>query len=193
VSDAAEYLDRRAIFAEEFMLRVWPCTVKQAAAYVAKHHRHLPGMGGAMFAAALGPEPGEWWGVGTVGCGAQEWEGTGRAIITRTATDGAHNGCSMLLGALARAAKALGYVEVWTYTLPEEPGTSLRAAGFVDMGFSDGGEHHRESRPRRAAVRPDEKRRWRRVLSDVEPWPSTACREKAADPQLSFEWSEDAA
>lgn len=153
-------------------LRVYPCTSKQALAFVRLHHRHLPIVGGCRFACAVGGGPSmpEWHGVGLVGNGPQEWEGTGRASITRTATDGASNACSMLLGALCRAARALGYVEAWTLTLPEEPGTSLRAAGFVDMGVSAGGEHDREGRPRAPAVRPDPKRRWMRRLSDVSPW-----------------------
>lgn len=103
--------------------------------------------------------------VALAGNGPRVWEGTGRLIITRVATDGARNACSMLYGAMCRAGKALGYREAWTYTLPEEPGTSLRAAGFIDMGLTDGGEHDREKRPRKPAVRPEPKRRWRRVLS----------------------------
>ncbi len=37
----------------------------------------------------------------------------------------------MLYGALCRAAKALGYWRIYTYSLPEESGSSLRAVGFV--------------------------------------------------------------
>ena len=85
-------------------------------------------------------------------------------MITRVATDGVRDGCSELYGAICRAAKALGYSEVWTYTLPEEPGTSLRAAGFTDMGQTKGGEYDRPSRRRAPAVRPEPKRRWRRIL-----------------------------
>lgn len=51
--------------------------------------------------------------------------------ITRSCTDGTDNANSMLYGALCRAAKALGYRRAFTYTLPEESGSSLRAAGFV--------------------------------------------------------------
>jgi hypothetical protein len=36
----------------------------------------------------------------------------------------------MLYGACRRTAKAMGYQAVYTYTLPEEGGASLRAAGF---------------------------------------------------------------
>lgn len=104
-------------------------------------------------------------GVGIVGNGPQVWEGTTKMVITRVATDGAPNACTMIYGALCRAGKALGYTEAWTYTLPEEPGTSLKAAGFEDMGLTAGGEHDRPSRRRAPAVRPEPKRRWRRILS----------------------------
>jgi hypothetical protein len=71
----------------------------------------------------------------------------------------------MIYGALCRAAKALGYKEVWTYTLPAEPGASLRAAGFSEVGLTDGGEWNTPARARRAAKNPEPKKRWRRVLA----------------------------
>lgn len=169
-------------------LRVWPCTVKQATAWVKALHRHLPDLEGGLFCAAIGEAPDEasWRGVAVVGHPAQVWQGTGRCVISRVATDGVPQGCSMLYGALCRAAKALGYVEAWTYTLPEEPGTSLRAAGFEDMGMGKGGEWDRDGRPRGPAADDRPKRRWRRVLvPDTPPWHSTAKREKdeRPDPQ----------
>jgi len=148
---------------ERVPLRLVPCTAKQAATWVKKLHRHLPDIGGGRFAVAVA-NPLGWVGVALAGNGPQEWEGTGRLIITRCATDETRNACTKLYGALCRAGKALGYVEAWTYTLPEEPGTSVRAAGFEDMGLTEGGEHSRPSRPRKPAVRPEPKRRWRRIL-----------------------------
>jgi hypothetical protein len=71
----------------------------------------------------------------------------------------------MLLSAICRAGAALGYEEAWTYTLPEESGVSLKAAGFVDMGLTKGEEWNRPSRRRAPAVRPDPKRRWMRPLT----------------------------
>jgi hypothetical protein len=103
-------------------------------------------------------------GVGVCGNPAMEWQGTGRVVISRVATDGADNACSMVYGALCRAAKALGYHEAWTYTLPNEPGSSLRAAGFEYMGMTEGGEHDRPSRHRKASKHPEPKRRWLRRL-----------------------------
>lgn len=145
-------------------LSVQPCTVTEAVRVVGRLHRHLPKVLGGIFAVAA-YEDGRLVGVAIAGRGARVWEGTGRIVITRVAVDGTGNACSMLYGAICRAAKALGYREAWTYTLPEEPGTSLRAAGFTDEGTTDGGEWDRALRPRAAAVRAEPKRRWRRILA----------------------------
>jgi hypothetical protein len=146
------------------MMRLRPCTVKAAQAFVRVHHRHLPTIQGGLFAVTV--EDGkEIVGVGIAGHPARVWMGTGRIVISRVATTGAPNACSMIYGALCRAAKALAYSEVWTYTLPEEPGSSLRAAGFEDMGMTEAREtYSRPSRSRRPSVRPEAKRRWRRLL-----------------------------
>jgi hypothetical protein len=54
----------------------------------------------------------------------------------------------MLYAAAWRAAKALGYKRLITYVLADEPGTSLRAAGWKVIGESAGGTWNRASRPR---------------------------------------------
>lgn len=82
------------------------------------------------------------------------------AEITRVATDGTRNACSFAYGALRRAAKALGYTRVITYTRADEPGTSLRAAGFVCQGPAGGGEADRPSRRRKPVDDPSPKVRW---------------------------------
>jgi hypothetical protein len=158
-----------------------PCTVRAAKAYVAEHHRHLKKVNGGRFAVAV-RVGGAIAGVGVVGNGPRVWENTGKMVITRVATNGAKNACTMILGALCRAGVALGYTEAWTYTLPEEPGTSLKAAGFEDMGLTDGGEHDRPSRPRAPAVRPEPKRRWRRILRVSKTWCAVHGRETWACP-----------
>lgn len=157
--------------------RLVPITGKAARAFIAKVHRHLPKLQGALWAVAL-EDRGEIVGVGTAGNPARVWQGTGRFVISRVAVK--HGDiwgeawqaspwsapyCSMLYGALCRAGKALGYSEAWTYTLPWETGSSLRAAGFIDMGLTDGGEWDRPSRGREAAVCPQRKRRWMRQLA----------------------------
>ena len=144
-------------------IQLAPCSVKFALRKVREWHRHLPRLQGGLFAVQVVRDS-ECVGVGIAGNPAQEWQDTGRVCITRVATVGAENACSAIYGALCRAAKALGYREAWTYTLPHEPGTSLRAAGFMDKGMTDGGEHSRPSRKRSPAVRPEPKRRWMRKL-----------------------------
>ena len=70
------------------------------------------------------------------------------AEVVRVATDGARNACSMLYGACWRACRALGYQRLVTYTLPEEGGGSLRAAGWRCIGEAGGGSWSRKGRPR---------------------------------------------
>lgn len=50
--------------------------------------------------------------------------------VNRTTTDGTRNVNSMLYGAAWRAAKALGYRRLITYTQEGETGASLRGAGW---------------------------------------------------------------
>jgi hypothetical protein len=140
-----------------------PITVKAALKLVKQWHRKLPDLQGGLFAVAVG-DP-DIRGVGVAGNPSRVWQGQGKLVISRCAIESMPNGCSMIYGALARAAKALGYREVWTYTLPEEPGTSLRAAGFEDMGLSDGGSYDRPCRSRKPPVNGERKRRWRRRLA----------------------------
>lgn len=146
-------------------MRIAPITVKAATARVRDWHRHLPDIQGGLFAAQCVDDEGNCVGVAIAGNPARVWQGQAKLVISRVATTGHENSCSALYGALCRAAKALGYDEVWTYTLPGEPGTSLRAAGFVDMGLNKGGNHGRPSRPRAPAKRPEPKRRWCRRLA----------------------------
>lgn len=156
---------------------VAPCTIKAALKKVAEWHRHLPDLQGGLFAAKVVFE-GECVAVGVFGNPCQEWQNTGRGVITRCAAQEGLPGvvcsegekhaapaCTMLYGALCRAAKALGYREAWTYTLPHESGKTLIAAGFKDMGLTDGGEHDRASRRRKPAKNAEPKRRWLRTLA----------------------------
>lgn len=149
------------------MINLAPITVKAAMQKVREWHRHLPDIQGGLFAVQCVDGEGRTVGVAIAGNPARVWQGQAKIVISRVATDGHENACSMLYGALCRAAKALGYKEVWTYTLPEESGASLRAAGFVDMGLGRGGHWSSPSRPRKPAVRPEPKRRWCRKLGEA--------------------------
>jgi hypothetical protein len=61
---------------------------------------------------------------------------------------------------IGRAAVALGYCRVITYTRANEAGTACRAAGFRDDGLAGGGEASRPSRKRQPSEDPSPKRRW---------------------------------
>jgi len=68
--------------------------------------------------------------------------------VNRCCTDGARNACSKLYAAAWRAALALGYRRLITYTLAEEGGASLRGAGWRLIGSAGGGTWSRKERPR---------------------------------------------
>jgi len=108
-----------------------PVTQKAARAFVAEHHRHSAPPRGDVFRVGLEIDG---MLVGVVMAGRPTAAGLqdGRTLeVTRLCTLGDDNACSMLYGAACRAARALGYRRVYTYTLAGEHGSSLKAAGFV--------------------------------------------------------------
>src|SRR5689334_7682206 len=58
--------------------------------------------------------------------------------VTRVASDGCPNACSFLYGAACRIHRVHGFEYAQTFTLVEEPGTSLRAAGWKPVAISPG-------------------------------------------------------
>lgn len=67
---------------------------------------------------------------------------------------------SLLYSAAWRACRAMGYARLVTYTLPEEGGLSLRAAGWRCVGEAGGGSWHRDARPRVDTAPTQTKLRW---------------------------------
>lgn len=129
-------------------LRLLPCDLDAANAFVASHHRHHKPVVGHKF--SLSANNGEKIvGVVIVGRPVSRMRDDGVTLeVTRLCTDGARNACSFLYGAAARAAFALGYARIGTYTLPEEGGASLRGAGWKLIGERGGGSWSRTERPR---------------------------------------------
>jgi hypothetical protein len=125
-----------------------PMTLREARAYVTEHHRHHRAPQGGLF--AIGASDGEIVvGVVIVGMPIARMLADGWTCeVTRLASDGSKNVCSMLYRAAWRAARAMGYRRLVTYILDTEPGTSLKAAGFVCIGTTDGGSWSRVGRPR---------------------------------------------
>jgi hypothetical protein len=115
----------------------------EANAFVSKHHRHHKPAVGHRFSLGAFAD-GKIVGVAIVGRPvSRHYPPSTTLEVTRLATDGTKNACSALYGAAARAGKALGYARIQTYTLETEPGTSLRASGWIDEGVSEGGQWQR--------------------------------------------------
>jgi hypothetical protein len=68
--------------------------------------------------------------------------------VTRCTTDGTENACSILYGAAAQAARALGWGRLITYTQEGESGASLKAAGFILVAEREARTDHFESSAR---------------------------------------------
>lgn len=144
-----------------------PTTLKEANAFIDAHHRHHRAVVGWRCGVAV-VEAGEVVGCAILGRPVARGADDGRtAEITRLCVidTAPRNAVSMLYGAMCRAAKALGYKRVITYTLESEPGTSLRASGFVSAGLTAGGSWSRPSRPRIDMAPTCRKQRWERSLS----------------------------
>lgn len=111
-------------------LTLAPCSLEEANAFVTSLHRHHPPVVGHKF--SLGAmRDGALVGVAIVGRPIARLRDDGATLeVTRLCTDGTKNACSFLYGAAARACFALGYSRIGTYTMPDEGGASLRAAGW---------------------------------------------------------------
>ena len=120
----------------------------EAAAFVAAHHRHHTPPVGHLF--SIGAFEGDrLCGVAIVGRPVARARQDGlTAEITRLCTDGTKDAPSLLLGRCARAALALGYRRIGTYTLASEGGASLRAAGWRIVGEVKGRSWDTPSRRR---------------------------------------------
>lgn len=118
-----------------------PVTLAEAKAFVRQHHRHNPNSKATWKFGVGVARDGELVGVAMAGLPAARMAmKAGILEVNRTCTDGTMNANSMLYGAVARAAKALGWKKLITYTVPTETGASLRAAGWVVEDENAGSE-----------------------------------------------------
>lgn len=111
-------------------LRLVPVSFRNACEFVAMHHRHHRPPQGCKFVVGVSDDS-VLRGVLIAGRPVARHLDDGDTLeVTRTATDGTRNVNSMLYGAARRAAWALGYRRLITYTQHGETGASLRAAGW---------------------------------------------------------------
>lgn len=164
----------------DWNLRVVPVSFSAAAAFVRAHHAH-------------NPRPPAGWKYGAAICNGAQRVGivmVGRPVarhadssstveVSRLCIDRtvpaplAWNACSQLLGWEAAEARRRGYTRIQTFTLREESGTSLRAAGWTLEGRAGGGAWSRKARPRIQIAPVAPKLRWSRSLG---PGPRPAAR-----------------
>jgi hypothetical protein len=153
-------------------LELVPITLDDANAFVRYHHRHHQPVPGAKFCLGVAirvTQPGDpegIVGVAIVGRPVAAGFDDGWTLeVNRTCVlPDAKNVNSMLYGAAWRAAKALGYRRLITYTLKSESGASLRAAGWRVVAERKARSWARESgRPRVDKSEPQERFLWEAV------------------------------
>ncbi|MEU9189249.1 XF1762 family protein [Streptomyces sp. NPDC048484] len=126
-----------------------PVRSRQAKDFVRAWHRHHPPPAGQIFAVGAA-ESGTLHAVAIVGRPVARHLDDGATLeVTRTASDGTRNANSLMYGASWRAAKALGYRRLITFTQESESGASLRGAGWhLIAGRPPRAGWHTPSRPR---------------------------------------------
>lgn len=111
-------------------LQVVPVSFEDACEFIGAWHRHHAPPRGHKY--SIGVASGTTLvGVAVVGRPVARNFDDGRTLeVTRVATDGTKHACSMLYAAAWRAASAMGYRRLVTYTQVDESGSSLKAAGW---------------------------------------------------------------
>lgn len=141
-------------------MNIVPIDFAEANEFVRRHHRHHKPCLSHKFSVAV-EENGVIVGVAIVGRPVSRMADNGWTLeVNRCCTDGARNACSSLYSAAWRAARALGYKKLITYTLASEGGASLRGAGWKVIGEAGGGSWSRVNRPRVDMHPTEVKLRW---------------------------------
>lgn len=118
-----------------------PVTFAEANRYVAEFHRHNGALPSARLVVGIRDDDRTLRGVAIAGLPkARMLMARDTLEINRVCTDGVRNGCSMLYAAVTRAAKALGYARLITYTRDAEDGASLKASGWKQVHRWEGGK-----------------------------------------------------
>jgi hypothetical protein len=141
-------------------LSIVPCTIQDANSYVLQFHRHHGPVVSGLFAVACA-EGERVCGVAIVGRPvARMLQDDWTAEVTRCCTDGTAHAVSKLYAACWRAARAIGWRKLVTYTLASEPGISISAAGWKAVGEVKGRSWDCPSRPRVDRHPAQDKIRW---------------------------------
>lgn len=140
-------------------MKIRPTTFRKACAFVAALHRHHKPPQGHKFSICL-MDGKRMVGVAIVGNPVERKHDDFTAQVTRLCTDGTPNACSMLYSACRRICSAMGYEKCNTFTGPGEAGTSLVAAGWVEVVTSSSRSWNVPSRPRTDKTPLGKRRKW---------------------------------
>lgn len=163
-------------------MNIVPIFQKEAFAFVVKHHNHHEEPVGSIFQTAI-HDGNEIVGVAIVGRPSGPKLDDGFTVeVTRLCVlrdRKIPNGCSMLYGVCTRISKDLGYKKIVTFTLMSEPGTSLKASGWILEAENVGGSGKWNKSVERQNKKPDidlfgevikkypdeKKKRWIKILN----------------------------
>lgn len=126
-----------------------PMELKEAQAYINKYHRHHQAAHRDKFRIAA-MDGDRIVGVVQVGRPVSRVLDDGHTLeVLRLCSTGEKDVCSFLYSRAARVAKEMGYAKIITYILESEPGTSLKASGWVlEVDGVGGCDWNTPSRPR---------------------------------------------
>jgi len=140
--------------------------LRDANTLIKKWHRHSGPVAGHKFSlCAVDEKHCCIVGVCVVGRPVARWTDHRKVIeVTRLATDGTKNACSILYAAAARIARDFGYERIQTFILEEELGTALDASGWEYEGKSIG-RGRWNFRPGRTENKQAKKKRYYKALN----------------------------
>lgn len=141
-------------------LALVPLTLAEANALVRRWHRHHQPVPGCKF--VIGASDGQdVRGAIIVGRPvARAYDDGWTLEVTRCVTDGTRNAPSLLYGAAQRAAFALGYRRLITYTRTDESGASLRGAGWKVVAKREARSWAEASKARPRVDKSEPSERW---------------------------------
>ena len=144
------YMKQMLPDAKPIQYDIVPLSLKEAQAFVNAHHRHHKQPQGHKFSVGLKINERL---IGVIIAGrpvSRHLDDKLTLEVTRCCVlDGFKNAVSKLYSSVCKAAKAIGYRKVITYTLVEETGSSMKAVGFEKEAFSKGGSWSCSSRIRK--------------------------------------------
>jgi len=143
------------------VIKIVPLDLKEANSMVARLHRHHKPVVGHRFSLGVIDIDGNIRGCAIASRPIARLSNQKFTLeVTRVATDGTRNACSMLLGAITRAARAMGYARVQTTTLSHESGSSLRAIGWNSCALNQDGSGWDSRKGRIVDCKDQKKVRW---------------------------------